>query len=83
MLGQWANCPRTLNTHDSRIKAEARGLFRSYPHRNDLIRFNLVPPTVARTSTIHHGQANLVGVAGLSVGVAGVVLELGSWKSEC
>jgi hypothetical protein len=77
MLGQRANCPRTLNTHDSRIEAQARGLFRSYPRRNGLIRFNLVPLKVARTSTVHHGRANLVGVAGLSVGVAGVVLELG------
>jgi hypothetical protein len=77
MLGQWANCPRTLNTHDLRIKTEAWGLFRSYPHCNGLIRFNHVLPKVARTSTVHHGRANLVGVAGLSVGVAGVVLELG------
>jgi hypothetical protein len=42
-----------------------------------------VPPKVARTSTVHHGRSNLVRVAGLSVGVAGVVLELGGYRIDC
>lgn len=80
LLSAWTEgkLPANVQHTQSENQNRDRGQFHSFPPRNGSIRFCSVVLKWHSTSTVHHGRSNLVTVAGLSVGVAGVVLELGS-----
>lgn len=78
MLGQRANCPQMLNHTTRKSRPRAGANFVQIPISTARSDLPLCQPEWHRTSTVYDGRPNLVTVAGLSIGVAGVVLELGS-----